>query len=101
MKMKPKMLLALVAVCALLGVLAWRIHAEGQAKQSPGPRWEYLRVEVSQYAWEEQMNKLGAEGWELVQVRRVVEGFGLRLKGIFEGGIRPDVSYEYIFKRPR
>ena len=101
MKMKPKMLLVLLAGCALLGVLAWRIHAEGQAKQSPGPRWEYLRVEVSQYGWEQEMNKLGAEGWELVQVRRVVETFGLRFKALLERGMTPTVSYEYIFKRPR
>ena len=100
MKMKPKMLLALVAVCSLLGVLAWRIHAVGQAEQPPRARWEYLRVEVSKYGWEQEMNKLGGEGWELVQVRRVVEGFGMRFRAILEGGIMPDVSYEYIFKRP-
>ena len=47
------------------------------------------------------MNKLGAQGWELVHIRRVVETFGLRLRTLLERGITPDIKYEYIFKRPR
>lgn len=91
----------LAAGCILLGLLLWKPHAAQESDRPARQQWEYLIVEVLDYDWEAQMNRLGAQGWELIYIRRVVETFGLRLKTLLESGMAPSIKYEYIFKRPR
>lgn len=91
----------LAGACVLLGLLLWKLHAAQESNRPSRQQWEYLTVEVLDYDWEVQMNRLGAEGWELIHIRRVVETFGLRLKSLLESGMAPSIRHEYIFKRPR
>lgn len=91
----------LVGCCILLGLLLWKLHAAQESDRPTRQQWEYLIVEVLDYDWEAQMNRLGAQGWELIHIRRVVETFGLRLKSLLESGMAPSIKHEYIFKRPR
>lgn len=87
--------------CILLGLLLWKLHAAQEPDRPARQQWEYLIVEVHDYDWEAQMNKLGAQGWELVHIRKAVETFGLRLRSLLESGLTPTIKHEYIFKRPR
>jgi len=93
--------LILLGIFFLVGFCAWKIYAAKQGESPGRMQWEYLLVEVPEYGWEAEMNKLGAEGWELVHIRRVVETFGLRFRTLLERGIMPDIKYQYIFKRLR
>ena len=71
MRFKSLLALCLLAV-ALLSFASWGGKAQGPAWK----HWEY-KVVVEQYGAqpatlsEQQMNKLGAEGWELVDTRVV------------------------------
>lgn len=91
----------LAGACVLLALLVWNLRAAQEADRPARTQWEYTIVEVYDYDWEGQMNKLGSQGWELVHISRVVETFGLRLKALLESGMTPNIKYEYIFKRPR
>ena len=52
------------------------------------PSWEYRLESPSDLRFEEEINKFGEEGWELVFARRATSSYG--------GG----ASYEIILKRP-
>jgi len=93
--------LLLLAIFLLLGFFAWKLCAAIQGESPARTKWEYLRVEMPEYDWSSEMNKLGSDGWELAHVRRVVETFGLRMRSLLESGMTPDIKYQYIFKRPR
>ncbi len=93
--------LFLLAISLLLGLFAWKLCAARQGESPARTQWEYVRVEMPEYDWRSEMNKLGSEGWELVHVRRVVETFGLRMRSLLGSGMTPDIKYHYIFKRPR
>lgn len=54
-----------------------------------GARWEYRVESPVDRVLESEVNRLGAEGWELVSARRVTADDGVAGK------------YELIFKRPR
>jgi hypothetical protein len=54
----------------------WR---RARAAVTPQPRWQY-RVERPDGIDDQQLNELGAEGWELVSVLRAAEGFELIFK---------------------
>lgn len=101
MKMSTRAKLILAGVCVLLGLFAWKLHAARQTDSPTKTQWEYIILAVPEHGRQDEMNKVGAQGWELIHVRRVVETFGLRLRTLLERGITPDIHYEYIFKRPR
>lgn len=82
-----------LVLAALLGFAGW-----GGKAQSPARRtWEY-KVVVEQFGAtppslsEQQMNKLGAEGWELVDTRVVT---------IQQAAGGAQYRTDYHFKRPR
>ena len=101
MKMNTRGKAILAGGCILAGLFAWKLHAARQTDSPTRTQWEYIIVEVPEYGWQGEMNKLGSEGWELVHVRRVVDTFGLRLRSLLGSGMTPDIKYHYIFKRPR
>ena len=51
-------------------------------------RWEYKIETVPDLTWDEGMNKLGSDRWELLFARRA-------------NGSDEKMSYEMIFKRPK
>lgn len=57
-------------------------------------RYKVLYIGGTEYDLLEGLNFLGQQGWELVVVNQLDEGYG----GSF-GGIR-DLNYLYIFKKP-
>ena len=59
-----------------------------QAPEKTITKWEYKIDSIPDVKFEESINKLGSEGWELV--------FGRRARGIGD-----EFSYEMIFKRPK
>jgi hypothetical protein len=71
-------LVAAVLIVSLFGVIS-----------SWGTRWEYRIEAPADRLFESEVNRLGAEGWELVSARRVASEDGSGAK------------YELIFKRPR
>jgi hypothetical protein len=78
------LLVALIAALLLFHVVTWVIdHA------SP-TRWEYKIEAPSDRVFETEIDRLGADGWELVTARRVAPD---------DGG--PGAKYELIFKRLR
>jgi hypothetical protein len=70
----------LIAVFLLLQLLP-------QSEVAVVPKWEYRCESVSDSYFESGMNRLGAEGWEMVAARRA-------------SGSDDEMSYEMIFKRP-
>jgi hypothetical protein len=88
--MKPKAYgLLLVALAAVLSLIGWTGHA-----QKPEPPagvkvvWEYKTLHGSRALRDEQLNDMGAHGWELIA---------------FDDGERGNGSFEgtYYFKRAR
>jgi hypothetical protein len=63
-----KTIYLVIAVAVLLSALAWSGY--GQRKGARKPSWEYLIVSTGQAEFRDAagLNKLGAEGWELVSV---------------------------------
>lgn len=56
-----------VLASALLG--AWAISARSQSAGAPGTAWEYQEVQLqSNQSSIPVLNKLGSQGWELVNV---------------------------------
>lgn len=79
------LLIALISALLLFHVVTWVIdHASPM-------RWEYKVESPSDRVFETEVDRMGAEGWELVTARRVAPDDG--------GG--PGAKYELIFKRPR
>ena len=52
--------------------------------------WEYTIASIDDNVFDDEMQRLGAEGWELASSRRAISGKGESSKGL----------YELIFKRP-
>lgn len=52
-------------------------------------KWEYKVEAPSDYGLTEKLNRLGAQGWEVVSARRASDG----------SSYSPTFSYEIIFKR--
>lgn len=92
--MKNKRIGALVAV-VLVCFLGWSGYAQGQRSNSVKQTWEYKISTVFAPSAEQtvpQMNQLGADGWELVNVALV----GAQIE---PPGVR--ATYLYYFKRPK
>jgi len=77
------LLIALIATLLLFQVVTW------VSDHASTPQWEYKVESLSDRAFETEVDRLGAEGWELVAARRVAPDEG------------PGAKYELIFKRPR
>lgn len=77
------LLIALIAALLLFHVVTWVVD-----RASP-TQWEYKVESPSDRVFETEVDRLGAEGWELVTARRVAPDDG------------PGAKYELIFKRPR
>ena len=78
------LLIALTAALLLFHVVTWIVdHASAT-------HWEYKVESPSDRTFETEVDRLGADGWELVTARRVAPD---------DGG--PGAKYELIFKRPR
>lgn len=58
------------------------------ANQFVPQKWEYMIVSPEDAEFTKAMDRLGADGWELVSARRATSGSG------------GDASYEMILKRP-
>lgn len=65
-----------------------------QQLQERNARWEYLSVVDAQ---DETLNKLGDEGWEMVNMVSYQTGGGLTINGV--GGEKYVVHFRYAFKR--
>jgi hypothetical protein len=74
--------LAVAVAAALLCLIGWTGYA--QRSRPRRPTWEYKSATFSNgNTFEKELNELGAQGWELVEVAEVV---GVQV---------------YIFKRPK
>ena len=60
--MNKKLIFLVMLVCLLAFVAVWAF-----AQNDPGVRWEYTSLDYSSNVME-RANKLGTEGWELVQI---------------------------------
>ena len=78
------LLIALIAAILLFHVVTWVIDHASRTQ------WEYKIESPSDRVFETEVDRLGADGWELVTARRVAAD---------DGG--PGAKYELIFKRPR
>lgn len=80
----------------LLAAVLFASNRGGRAQVPPGKTWQY-KVVTAQYTGgpplvsEEEMNRLGAEGWELVDTR----------SSQFKSGELTQHRTDYFFKRPR
>lgn len=72
----------LVALIAVSSINAWNT-------QKPAAKWEYKIESVPDTGFENTMNMLGADGWEMVFARRASQGEGSK-----------EFRYEMIFRRP-
>jgi len=84
-----KSLFGLAAVLAVAGASSIFIAASkpaAPAATAARVRWEYKNIAVKGNTADEEMNKLGAEGWELVAATVTSSGFTF--------------SYNLSFKRP-
>lgn len=84
--MQNKLLTALLVANLLSLLVLFQLlpHPTTVAAQ----QWEYKIESVPDLTWDEGMNKLGSEGWELLFARRA-------------NGSDEKMSYEMIFKRPK
>lgn len=91
MRHKSMLAIAVLVVCLILA-MSWGGRAQSQSKVT----WEYKVVEAQYGATpptmsERDMNKLGAEGWELVGTRFIQ----------FPQGGSTQYRTDYYFKRAR
>ena len=84
--MQNKLLSALLVANLLSLLVLFQLlpHPTTVASQ----QWEYMIESVPDLSWDEGMNKLGNQGWELVFARRA-------------SGSDERMNYEMIFKRPK
>lgn len=83
-KMNIVLGIALLLTTGIAGIFAFKT-----SEAVSEPRWEYMIVSVPDSMFNEQLNKLGASGWEMVFARRASDG----------NAPHPTMSYEMIFKR--
>jgi hypothetical protein len=74
--MRSKIILIVaISLMILLGVVAWAGQTRQQSRNQPS--WEYQKVsEIAESGPYVELNKLGAEGWELIAVRSSDESRG-------------------------
>lgn len=73
-----------VAVCLIAVGLAYALVSSNRV-----PRWEYQVVSPSDFQLEQELNRLGSEGWDIVAARRATSASEYT------------AAYELILKRPR
>src|SRR5262245_48161002 len=77
----------LMLLLAAMMSLAWKAY---QSPPSPtAVKWEYHIASAPDPLVEDMMNKLGAEGWEVISARRATANVGSNVTG----------QYEIIFRR--
>lgn len=81
-----------IALLLLLAIITGlqAVKAYQQPRLPPVTKWEYKIGSEPDATLEATIKKLGAEGWEMVFARRVVDSLGANAKG----------QYEMIFRRP-
>jgi hypothetical protein len=87
---QPWQINVVIALLTLLIIIA-AAHAWKSYQIPPQAKWEYMLGSESDATLNDTINKLGAEGWELV--------FARRASGNLESA-KPDFRYEMIFRRP-
>jgi hypothetical protein len=89
--MRTKSLVIAVALTALLTLVGWTVYGQRPPQRLSPTRWEYkvMYVPGVRNMSEEMMNKLGAQGWELVTYQAINN----------EGGTIG--AGNYFFKRAR
>ena len=72
--MSKRSVVSVSVLLVVVGVMAWVVREPASAQQPPaGPRWEYKVASLSGVApaaLEEGLNRLGADGWEVVTTQR-------------------------------
>ena len=80
-----------VATCLLAGIFVLQLwNSFGHVPKVTQNSWEYKITSVPDGSFDNEMNMLGKEGWELVFARRASDGMTSS----------PTFSYEMILKRP-
>ena len=79
----------IIIVTLLIGVVSMMLRNTFRVE-----RWEYKIEAVNDLTFTTDINKLGEDGWELVFARRASAGS-------LDSGVKPEFSYEIIFKRRR
>lgn len=78
-------------VCAFLTLIALLLAAPILAPDRTGPRFEYRIEDIKDVELDQDLDKYGGGGWELVFARRATEGKGADASPL----------YEVIMKRPK
>ena len=78
-------------ICLLLVICGIGIFVIVRGSRTAETRWEYRIEDVPDRSFNDEMNKMGEEGWELVFARRASDG----------SEYHPTMSYEMILKRPK
>ncbi len=66
MKYRTNWLVLAIAAIALFGLIGWTSHAQSSSKTT----FEYQIVTILQSQASEELNALGAQGWELVTMEQ-------------------------------
>jgi hypothetical protein len=77
--------LVFMLLLAVVALLAYDRFGPVRVEQ-----WQYMIVAPDDAQFDQQMNQLGRDGWELVSARRATSG----------SGYLTSASYEMILKRP-
>ena len=83
--------IGLLALVVLLTIIS--IGQKWTEQPKAAPMWEYAIQKVADPAFNETMNRLGANGWELVSARRATSDD-------LASNSKPVFYYEVIFRRP-
>jgi hypothetical protein len=83
--LRERISLVILVAVLLLSLTGWTAYT--QKNKSSNPRWEYKTIGLQSLSIDEnQLNTLGAQGWEFVGLYPVLNGNG---------------GEYYIFKRPK
>ncbi len=86
---KPKGSANTWLLSAILAVMVW--NSVGHTPQIMSAKWEYTIKSVPDGSFDEEMNKMGLDGWDVVFARRASSG----------SSSSSTFSYEMIFKRQK